>query len=267
VSAFPEHGARVLPALVAQLEAEPESRVEAHLVRNLGFYVREAVPAGDRRPYVERLQNLVESHDSEVVRFAAAVTLVSVTGDDATPAAIAVIEEAVTRPAVHRPAYRPGVAGDAYLESLVVGDACAALSHLSPARRWPIVSRILGRVGEPSAAHQVAILLLDSVLLGAGREVSYSGTPEASEDEVFYAVVHPRAADGVEERVYPRAESEVDITGLSSAQRQALQVVLDSPSVWGIRSNLLEVYGLPASPAALREKLGFSATRPTRQEP
>jgi hypothetical protein len=92
-------------------------------------------------------------------------------------------------------------------------------------------------------------LLLDSVLLGKGRAVSYSGTPEAFEDEVFYAMVHPVAADGVEERIYPEAAEEVDVGALTDTQRQALWAVLNCPAIWSIRSNLLQLYGLPHVPA------------------
>jgi hypothetical protein len=101
----------------------------------------------------------------------------------------------------------------------------------------------------------VALLLLDSVLLGLARTVRYSGTPEATEEAIAFGVTGPKVAGMVQERTYPRAEAPLDVGLLTPRQRQALQAVLDCPAVWALPGNLLEIYGLPASPGAVREML------------
>ena len=251
--AFPEHAPRVLPALAAQIETEPEVDVKARLVQSLGLYLLEALPAGERSPYVEFLADLVDSQKNRRVCFAAAVALVRNAGDGAPPKAIEVLEQAVDHPQ----GLYFGPQGEEDESPLfadsIVEEVCAALSHLVVESRIPILIRLLDRVTSPAQAHQVAVLLLDSALLGRGRAVSYSGTPEASEDEVFYGMVHPVAADGLEERIYPQAEGELDVSTLTPTQRGALQAVLDCPAIWGIRSNLLQLYGLPPSATGPRQ--------------
>jgi tetratricopeptide (TPR) repeat protein len=249
--AFPEQAARVLPALFARVQSEPETDVKARLVQSLGSYLTQALPANERGHSIGLLEKLVWSRERRPVRFTAALALARVAGDEAAPEAIRMLEQAASRPAgLH--------SGREDFADIVIEDVCAALSHLSVERRIPVLTRMLGRVSRPDHAHQVAVLLLDSALLGKGRTIRDTGTPEASEDGIFYSTVHPIAADGVEERIYPRAKREVSVTGLTDAQRQALQAVLDSSFVWSIHSNLLEIYGLPGSASDLRELLESS---------
>jgi hypothetical protein len=68
-------------------------------------------------------------------------------------------------------------------------------------------------------------------------------------------VTRPQEAGEAQERVYPRSKALLDVASLTPVQRQALQVVLDNPAVWAIPSNLFELYGLPASPAAVRQQM------------
>jgi tetratricopeptide (TPR) repeat protein len=256
--AFPEHAPRILPALAAQIESEPEVDVKSSLVQSLGLYLLEALPAGECSPYIQLLADLLGSQENRRVRFAASAALVRHAEDGAPPKAIEVLEQAVARPEDLYPAPEGGEDASPLFADAIVEEVCAALSHLSVESRIPILIRLLERVTSPAQAHQVAVLLLDSVLLGRGRAVSYSGTPEASEDEVLYGTVHPVAADGVEERIYPHAEGELDAGALTPVQSQALQAVRDCPAIWSIRSNLLQLYGLPQSPTAPRQSDGSS---------
>jgi hypothetical protein len=115
--------------------------------------------------------------------------------------------------------------------------------------------RVLERVGVPGHAHQVAILLLDSAFLGRGRGVAYSGTPEATDEAVYYALAQPVAAGDFEERIYPQAGVQRDLAALTPVQKQVLGAVLDCKPLWRIRSNLLEIYGLPRSRTILRKSI------------
>ena len=245
VCAFPEHAGRVLPALAARIETEHEVDVKVRLVQNLGLFLWEAVPADERAPYARSLGDLLQPQENRRVRFAAAAALLRIAGDGATPQAIEVLEEAVARPAGLYPGQAEEEGGDFSLfPDIIVEEVCDALAHLGAESRIPILTRMLDRVTRPAQAHQLAILLLDSALLGKARSVSYTGDPEATEDAVYYGTAYPVAADGVEERIYPQADREVEVSALTPTQRQALQTVLDCPAVWRIRSNLLRLYGL-----------------------
>jgi hypothetical protein len=241
--ALPEHALRVLPAFAAQIATEHEVNVKAELVQNLGLLL-ETLPPTARAPYIELLADLVRAQESPRVRFAAAVALVRNSEDEAVPQAIQVLERAVDPPQVLYPEQTGMEHASLLFADVIVEEVCVALTYLSVESRIPVLIRILGKVTSPAQAHQVAVLLLDSALLGTGRAVSYSGTAEASEDSVFYGTVHPLASDGIEERIYPEAEQALDVDRLTPTQTQALRAVLDCPAVWSIRSNLLQLYGL-----------------------
>jgi len=244
VCAFPEAAGLVLPALAARIETEHEVGVKVRLIQDLGLYLLEAVPADERAPYARSLGDLLQPQENRRVRFAAAAGLVRIAGDSAAPQAIEVLEEAVARPEDLYPGQAEEKGGFSLFPDIIVEEVCDALSHLGAESRIPILTRMLDGVTRPAQAHQLAILLLDSALLGKARAVSYTGDPEATEDAVYYGTVYPVAADGVEERIYPQADREVEVSTLTPTQRQALQAVLDCPAVWRIRSNLLRLYGL-----------------------
>jgi len=245
--AFPEQAAHILPAFVAQVESEPEASVKARLLRNLGIYLAKALTTDERTSYVEWLERLVRSQESRIVRFAAAIALAQVAGDETAAEAIEILEQVVATPDGLYPASK-GEEGQAnYLEDTVIEGVCAALACIGAERRIPILTHMLERTTVPDHAHHLAVLLLDTVFLEKSRIVRHSIAPEADEDTIYYDMVHPVSADGVEERIYPRAEWEISTAALTMAQRHALQTVLDNPTIWGIRSNLLEMYGLPAS--------------------
>jgi hypothetical protein len=246
---LPEYADRTVPILLGRLEAEREPSLQARLVEHLGWNLGGLLPAGRQGPVTGLLEESVRSGATGRVRFAAAVALANALGDETPSAAVDVLEEAVGDPDSEE-WDEPHVG-----ERLVVDRACSALAQVDASRRIPALIRSLGRVRVPEHAHRVALLLLDSALLGLARTLRYSGTPEATEEAITFGVTGPKVAGMVQERTYPRAEAPLDVGLLTPRQRQALQAVLDCPAVWALPGNLLEIYGLPASPGAVREML------------
>jgi tetratricopeptide (TPR) repeat protein len=246
---LPEYADRTVPILLDGLEGEPEPGLQARLVEHLGWNLGGLLPAGRQGPVTDILEELVRFGETPTVRFAAAVALANTQGDETPSAAVDVLEEAMADPAsLERDESATG-------DRLIVEKACSALAHVDAVRRIPALMRCLGRVREPEHAHRVALLLLDSALLGLARTLRYTGTPKATEEAITFGVTGPKVAGLVQERTYPRVEAPLDVGSLTPSQRRALQAVLDSPAVWALPGNPLEVYGLPASPAAVRELL------------
>jgi HEAT repeat protein len=238
--AFPEQAGRIVPALLARLEAEEEPELRARLIEQLGLSLPAWLPLGRHVPVTKVLEDLVRPGETPMVRFAAAVALARIAGEAVPSIALEALVMGVAQavglyPEPGRP-LEPAAA-----EGYAVELACSALGHVGADRRIPVLARVLSHVTVPARAHQVALLLLDSALLGLARTVDEAGTPEADAEAIGYA-----AADG-EARTYPRAERPLEVEVLTPIQRAALQAVLDSPPVWALPSNLLELYGLPAS--------------------
>jgi hypothetical protein len=185
------------------------------------------------------------------------VALAEILGADTPSDAVDALESAIAYPA--GPYLDPGLEQTerALDETLVFEQACTALSRLDRRRRIAIFLRSLGEIADPERAHRAALLLLDSALLGLARQVNDGPMPEATEQVVSFGVKEPKEAENAHERIYPRAKPPLDVTSLTPVQRQAVRAVLDNPAVWVLPSNLFELYGLPASPVVVRERISL----------
>ena len=253
--ALPECGPVLFSEVLPKLEKEPDPATQAQMVHHLGYLLATPPASADPAPGMELLSRLLNTTGDRRVRFAAAVALVSLEGDGAPSKAAAVLEEAVLQPAGLRRGSSSRGAEPAYLVELTVEGACQALSRLSVARRIPLLVDLLERIEVPAHAHQVAVILLDSALLGRGRSLFLGGTPEVQDDVIYYARVHPTTDGTGNERIYPQAGQPRNPASLSPQAKEALRAVLRCRPVWQIRSNLLELYGLPRSRTRLRRLL------------
>ena len=149
-----------------------------------------------------------------------------------------------------------------------VGAILDILYRLTIRQSVPIFAEILARIDDPHYARKAAVTLLDRALKN-DRESDYIGKrmtqPKRSRLDQVLKNVRSRTGkymgtslpepEQVRALVFPKSDDISDIRQLTPLQRQAIRAVLDAKAVWAAPNNLLEMYGLPASPDEVRRLL------------
>ncbi|MDP9312576.1 MAG: hypothetical protein M3R24_17095 [Chloroflexota bacterium] len=257
---FPEAADRVLPVLQQHLNVETDHAVKAEVIEQVTAYLSSlsTLAIDTKVDFVRLFQAVVDSNQEPlIVRFAAAVALADLIPRHLPDRVIAILLDAIAAPAGVSPRYfdDPRPLNQEVCEDIVVDRATEALSFLDGPRSLPYLMQALSLAITAEHAHTIAIMLLSVAIVTERYKVSYRGVPAFEHDTVYYACVYPRAPDGVEERIYPVIVSNLVIEELTDIQRQAIKAVVGCKRVWDIRSNLLEVYGLPRSPVEVEQML------------
>jgi len=148
---LPERAGRTVPLLLARLRKEPEPDLKARLIEHLGLGLAGLLllPGEREEPVAELLEGLVRSGERGMVRFAAAAALTHILGVETPSTAVDVLEEAIAHPGDLYPDAGLERNEPAVDETLVVEEACAALSRIDPARRIAALRRSPGEISEP----------------------------------------------------------------------------------------------------------------------
>lgn len=260
VVTLPEAADRIVPLMNKQIMREPDSTVKAKAIDHVAAYLSSLAPSTTptRSDFIRLFGLLVDSDDEPMmVRFAAAVALARLTPTPLADRPVQVILAAIAHPQGVDPDsphdLRP--LSQFVYEKIVVKTAVSVLAQLDLSRSVPLLMKALIRATTPEHAHIIAVILLSLALLGERFDVSYRGESVFENDTLYYASTYPRAADGVEERRYPIVVRQLAVENLTHEQRQAVSAVVENPQVWNMRSNLLEVYGLPSSRVEVRQLL------------
>jgi hypothetical protein len=110
--------------------------------------------------------------------------------------------------------------------------ATNALCKLGGERRLGAFRTALDIVPTSRDAHSIAMAFLDCVLLEETNRVHHYISNHSDPELIHYG---------------DDADEPLDTQSLSSEQREALQIILKADKVWEQPSNLLAIYGLPAS--------------------
>jgi hypothetical protein len=257
---FPEAADRVLPVLDLQLEVETDHSIKAEIIQQGAAYLSSLLPLVPdiMLDFIRHFQTLIDSDQEPlIVRFAAAVALAQLTPQQLADRILTIFLAAIASPAAIHPKYfdDPRPLNQEVCEDLVVERATLALSSLDRSRNLSYLIKALSSTIKADHAHTVAMMLLGLAIVGKRYQVSYRGIPEFERDTVYYASVYPRAADGVEERIYPVTVTNLVIEELTDLQRRVIRAVVECERVWDMRSNLLEVFGLPRSQVEVQRML------------
>jgi hypothetical protein len=220
-----QNNSRSASAILSRLKVETEPEVKAALAWSLGTLIADGstLPVGDRDEAVALLGNLIGPTETRQVRFSAAHSLLRGKKAETPSGAVAVLLDGIAHPDLY-----PTLPGGA----VPIWSASEALCELDGERRLAAFWAALELVREPRNAHTIAMTLLDCVLLGASRRR------------------HPRVCDYSDPetvRYGDTADELPEAQTLSAEQKKALCIVVEADKVWERPSNLLAIYGLPAS--------------------
>ncbi len=236
LACFTTESSRITPEFMSIIRSEQEAEVKATAIIGLGKLMT-GIPAQsstETSVYTQLLVELLKAKGEVLVRFAASLSLLEIARSNAPVEAANVISDAVAHPERYP---------DLPWGDVVIWGACDALCKLGVDNGSLVLEEALKVARNPDDAHIVALTLLDLVFKGADKRISgfsvgFSTTPE-----------------GKEQRTYEESRKKLDIQRLTLIQRRVAKAVLEANQVWEIQSNLLAIYGLPASRDKLRRLL------------
>jgi len=223
----------IAPALLAQtrMDENPDNKAV------LGWYLAKLAHentdfrSNNLEVLVRLFEGLIQNFEHQSTRISGAMGLALVLNRDTPSSAVNILVEAIATDTI-KPVFTYAYS----LESV-----CFALWQIGVDRGLSAFKEALDNATTVKHSHRIVMILIDTAIRDQ-KEVAYYCTPEVfrdgSSEKYMY---HGQVSSG-----------NLDVGSLSESHRRVLMMILNSKKVWEIPSNLLEVYGLPASPDELR---------------
>jgi hypothetical protein len=266
---------QLAPLLCQRILIEEVAEVKATAIESLRKLIleRRAETGMDVLPFTTLLEALLHAPEHNVVRLEAARTLAQLLAPNIPAAVLEILADALIHPMAY--SFWPP---DTVVAKGILEDVSDCLYLLGADRYLTILANALPLVTDPEDAHELAVRLLDLLFIGHVSKIGYSGNPRRSGDYISFgtlpdgyltelednsAAIFRHGEDETQEetrrwrgqRLYPKATSAVHIQDLSVQQREFLHIIVNTDILWMIHSNLLEMYGLPASRSQVRQLL------------
>jgi hypothetical protein len=246
LAVFPEDAVPIATALRTTIERETDLPVKAGMVVNLGELLHPAgygggqpvaapadCPEDLRREYSRFFEDLVRHETFPGVRLAAAVSLAKVAPAGVSPEAVDMLADGL----VNRENYRCAVITPPVYAIL------PAMLVLPPEGSVSTLGRALEAVRDSDTAHKIAVTLLTIAFGGEPlQERGAAYNQEGGVRKIEYWGPH-----WLPKEVPPRREA------ITELQRQALEDIANCDAFWTIRTNLLDIFGLPDTRDQLRD--------------
>ncbi len=255
VNEFPE----ILSALRAAIsnETDPQSQLVMVSQSSSLLDTDEYLTLEQKHPFIEPLEKFTSPEYPLKTRYAAALRLAMI------------MQQATSLEIIHL--LEVG-AIDSNSESLYwrYESVCRALAGVEYDQAIAVLTRFLLSTSSATDAQRIAITLLDLVFYRKYREIVSASLSKKLPDVIVWDHLpegYLKETDANSRKqfgtLYQKTETPVDVNSLSDEQRQALQTVIETDSVWMLRSNLMEIYGLPAERSKVRALLEDSNPNPS----
>ncbi|MCQ3930917.1 MAG: hypothetical protein DPW16_10705 [Chloroflexi bacterium] len=252
----------ILPALLAAISNEVDPHNQLIMVSHSYRFLDtdKFLTPEQKRSFVEPLQKFTSPEYPLKTRYAAALRLAMILQKTTSPEIIHLLEVGAIDSNSER-FYRR------------YDPVCRALAGVECDQAVVVLTRFLLSPPSVDDAHRIAITLLDLVFYRKYREIVFTREAERFPDAIVWSDLPDGYLKNTDDdspmqfslpwldnkyskgRLYQKAETLLDVNSLTDEQRCALQTVVETDAVWLLRSNLLELYGLPAERSMVRALL------------
>jgi hypothetical protein len=241
LSLFPDHATRTVPEILEALSRETPSRAKADAIWAVG----NLIVASDRLPddgineYAGQIEGLLEESKDDAVRLITAATIVNMLKGKSPRKIVRMLVDQLSDPDSYKDLLWPG--GE------LVYDLSRKLSRIGIEEATEALAEALANTPKVEDGYTIAGFLLDVVF---DQQFMHAYSTHPTKDKEGNMVLWHRPVAPSYAHILPLTSPPDHLT---THQQLVLNTILAREDMWQVRSNLLELYGLPNSREEIRQ--------------